>query len=249
MALQILFEWLASLVEVLLFFYLINAISDRRFTKGKQGRFTFIIAGFVAFGVILMNLVKLSISLPTFIYAVIAFALGAKLLFRGRFPDYLLASVGYIAFLSFVDMMFFLVMNHVGIVETTEAVQQITSFDGKRVILIAFVKAVDVTLVMFFGGLLRKKVLYTGNRSFAITIICLILGSAGSIYYVIHLEYLLGFAWNFSQILLGLSCILIVAILYLTLLNGSSRKLFPCYTVTQTSLQNNLKFRNLIAII
>ena len=217
MALQILFEWLASLVEVLLFFYVIDAISDRRFTKGKQGRFTFIVAGFVAFGVILMNLAKLSISLPTFIYAVIVYALGAKLLFRGRFPDYLLASVGYIAFLSFVDMMLFLAMNHVGIVKTTEAVQQITSFDGKRVALIALAKAVDVTLVLFFGGLLRKKVLHTGNRSFAITIICLILGSAGSIYYVIHLEYLLGFSWNFSQILLGLSCILIVAILYLTL--------------------------------
>ena len=78
MALQILFEWLASLVEVLLFFYVIDAISDRRFTKGKQGRFTFIVAGFVAFGVILMNLAKLSISLPTFIYAVIVYALGAN---------------------------------------------------------------------------------------------------------------------------------------------------------------------------
>ena len=62
MALEILLEWLASLAEVLLFFYVIDSISDRRFTKGKQGRFTFIVAGFVAFGVILMNLAKLSIS-------------------------------------------------------------------------------------------------------------------------------------------------------------------------------------------
>lgn len=217
MALEILFEWLASLAEVLLFFYVIDSISDRRFTKGKQGRFTFIVAGFVAFGVIMMNLAELSISLPTFIYALISYALGAKLLFRGRFFDYLLASVGFIAFLSFVDVILFFALNLAGIADMTVAVQQIPSFDGKRIVFVVFAKAVDFVLVMLFGRLLRKKVLQTGNRSFAITVICLVLGGAGSIYYVIHLEYLLGFAWNFSQILLGLSCILIVGIFYLIL--------------------------------
>ena len=217
MALEILFEWLASLAEVLLFFYVIDSISDRRFTKGKQGRFTFIVAGFVAFGVIMMNLAELSISLPTFIYALISYALGAKLLFRGRFFDYLLASVGFIAFLSFVDVILFFALNLAGIAVMTVAVQQIPSFDGKRIVFVVFAKAVDFVLVMLFGRLLRKKVLQTGNRSFAITVICLVLGGAGGIYYVIHLEYLLGFAWNFSQILLGLSCILIVGIFYLLL--------------------------------
>ena len=53
MALQIFSEWLASFVEVLLYFYIIDSISYRRFDKKKQVRFWLIFAGAIAYAFLL----------------------------------------------------------------------------------------------------------------------------------------------------------------------------------------------------
>lgn len=215
MALQIFSEWLASFVEVFLYFYIIDSISDRRFDKRKQVRFLLIFAGFVALGTVIMNLVELSMNLPTIAYTVIAYALGARLLFQGKFPDYLFASIGYTAFLGCVDMMFIVSLNQAGMAEIAQ--QVISDFNSKRIAFIAAIKAVETVIVMPFGKLLRNKALHIRNKSFIVTVICLILGVAGSIYYGIHSEMILGFRLNFHQIILSLSCVLVVGIAYLSL--------------------------------
>ena len=150
MALQIFSEWLASFVEVLLYFYIIDSISYRRFDKKKQVRFWLIFAGAIALGIVMMNLIELSMNLPTVAYAVIVYALGARLLFLGKFPDYLFASIGYIAFIAGVDMMFIATLNRAGMTEITQ--QILSDFNSKRIFFIAAGKAVDIAIVMPFGN-------------------------------------------------------------------------------------------------
>lgn len=215
MALQIFSEWLASFVEVLLYFYIIDSISDRRFDKKKQVRFWLIFAGVIALGIVMMNLIELSMYLPTVTYAVIVYALGARFLFLGKFPDYLFASIGYIAFIAGVDMMFIATLNRAGMTEITQ--QILSDFNSKRIFFIAAGKAVDIAIVMPFGKLLSNKAIHIRNRGFIVTVICLILGGVGSTYYGIHSEIIFGFRLNFYQILLSLSCVLVVGIAYLYL--------------------------------
>lgn len=212
---QIFFEWIASIVEILLYLNVIDTISERRFSKGKHYRFLIFLAGFIALGIVLMNLIDLSISFPTLAYAVIAYSLGAKILFLGRFPEYLFVSIGYVAFLSFIDVMSVAVLNHIGM---TMMVQQILSgFCQERIIFIAMIKIIEFIIVILFCILLKKKILYKRNESYIVTVICLVLGGIGSIYYGIRSEILLGFRLSFYQILLSISCALIIGVTYLML--------------------------------
>ena len=102
MALQIFSEWLASFVEVLLYFYIIDSISYRRFDMKKQVRFWLIFAGAIALGIVMMNLIELSMNLPTVAYAVIVYALGARLLFLGKF----FREINYLWYNSFSAVFF-----------------------------------------------------------------------------------------------------------------------------------------------
>lgn len=101
---QIFVEWIASLIEMVLYLKIIGTISECQFPKKKQDRYFWLLSASIAVGIVMLNLLDLSISFPTLFYGVIAFALGAQILYRGRFIEFLFASIGYVAFLTLMDM-------------------------------------------------------------------------------------------------------------------------------------------------
>lgn len=110
-AAQIAVEWIASFMEVALYLMLMGAVSQGK-SRGKSwgkshgkrqtASFAFVLA-VIASGIILLNMAEISVSLPTLLYAVFSYALGASILYRGRFSEYLFASTGFIAALTLVD--------------------------------------------------------------------------------------------------------------------------------------------------
>lgn len=217
---QIFVEWLASFAEVLLYLCVIDAIFERQFQKGKQIRFALILAAFIALGVVMLNMVNVSISLPTMVYALAAYALGAKILYRGRLAELLFASIGFVAFLACMDMGCVFTLNHIGM---ASMVDKIARFSRERIIFLVLIKLLEIALVFLLCWLLRKKAFYKEPGKLGVMIVCLVLGSAGSIYWVMRSE-LLGLKLDFFQVLLGLIGVLIVSITYLLLRVREVRK-------------------------
>lgn len=208
-------EWIAAFIEIILYLSIIAAISESQFQKKKQIKYLLLLAAFIAVGVVMLNLIDLSISFPTLIYCVIVFALGAQILYRGRFIEFLFASIGYVAFLTFVDMTSVFVMTQMGMEPVVN--QILSGFSVKRVAYIAAIKIFEILLVFLFCMLLRKRVIYKKEKGYTITVICLVLGSVGSVYWIIQSEILVGFKLNFFQIMLSLSGILLVCAIYFSL--------------------------------
>lgn len=101
---HIIAEWLAAFIESILYFKIVSVIFETQFSKKKQIKFGLFLSAFIAIGIVMLNMVDLSISLPTLGYAAISYTLGGKILYRGRFSEFLLIAIGYIAFLTGMDM-------------------------------------------------------------------------------------------------------------------------------------------------
>lgn len=149
-------EWIAAFIEIILYLSIIAAISESQFQKKKQIKYLLLLAAFIAVGVVMLNLIDLSISFPTLIYCVIVFALGAQILYRGRFIEFLFASIGYVAFLTFVDMTSVFVMTQMGMEPVVN--QILSGFSVKRVAYIAAIKIFEILLVFLFCKIGRAHV-------------------------------------------------------------------------------------------
>ena len=209
---QVFAEWIASFTETILYLKIIRTISECQFSKKKQIRYFLMLSAFIAVGMVMLNLLNLSISFPTLLYVVIALALGAQILYRGKFLEFLFASIGYVAFLTFVDMASVFVMTQVGMGSIIN--QVLSGFSTSRIVYIAAIKILEILIVFLFCMLLQKRVIYKREKRYTITVICLVLGSVGSVYWVMQSEILVGFKLNFVQIMLSLSSILVICTTY-----------------------------------
>lgn len=213
-AVQTIIEWLASFIETVLYFAVIHSVSENQFQKKKQTFLFLFISVAVSMGIILLNFVEISISLPTLLYATIAFALGACILYRGRFVEFLFASIGFLACIIFMDMLAVSIMNRLGMGNVVTEI--LSGFNIKRVLFIAVVKIIESTVVYMLCTLLRKSSVHLKmTRGYAITVMCLMLGGIGSVYWVTQAEILIGIALNPFQMMLGISCVLVVCTIYL----------------------------------
>jgi len=222
-AIHILGEWLASFVEPLLFFSIIHTLSESRYVRKKHAILCFSILVAIATGVVLLNLIDISVSFPTVLYATISFALGASILYQGKFIEFLLASIGFVAYTLLLDMLSMLFLNQVGM---GHIIIEITSgFSFHRICFISIVKTIQVITVSLFCGLIKKaSIRLKMSKAYTVTIVCLVLGCVGSIYLVIQAKQLIGFTLNQFQMLLGVSCILLICTTYLLLRVQEIRK-------------------------
>lgn len=209
---QISVEWMASFIEMILYLKIIGTISESQFPEKKQNRYLWLLSAAIAVGIVMLNLLDLSINFPTLLYAVIAFALGAQILYRGRFIEFLFVSIGYVAFLTLTDMTSIYVMTQAGMGPMIN--QILSGFSMGRVVYITVIKLLETLIVLLFCRLLQKRVIYKGEKPYAITVICLVLGSVGSVYWVMQSEILVGIKLNFFQIMLSLSGIFLVCMTY-----------------------------------
>lgn len=212
-AIQTFVEWLASFVEIVLYFLVIHSIAESQFQKKRQVTLFLAVSVAIATGILLLNFVKISISLPTLLYSTLALALGACILYRGRFVEFLFASIGFVACITFIDMLCVSVMNWLGMEKTVTEI--LSGFNAQRILFILLTKVVEITIVFI---LCRKPPVHLRmSKGFAMTVICLVLGSVGSVYWVTQTQSLIGFELNPLQMLLCVSCILAICMIYLLL--------------------------------
>lgn len=233
-------EWFASYIEVVLYLSIIGTISESQFQKKKQIGCFLLLAAFIAVGVVILNMIDLSISFPTLVYSAIAMSLGAQILYHGRFIEFLFASIGYVAFVTFVDMTSLFVMTQIGMEPVVN--QILTGFSVKRVAYIAAIKFFEILIIFLLCRLLRKRVIYKKEKGYTITVICLVLGSVGSVYWVIQSEILVGVKLNSFQIMLSLSGILLICATYFFLRMKEVKK-----EQEYTERKNQLLERNYLA--
>lgn len=213
---QILVEWIACSVEVALYLILMQAVSEEKFRGKKQTvSFVFVLA-VVSSGVVLLNMPGVSISLPTLLYAVFSYALGAAILYRGRFPEYLFASIGFVSALTLVDTMTVLVLRWAGM---GNAVAGILSGQGiYRVLALVTIKIFEAAIVLWLRRGIRRAAGRLGMPGgYAAALACLFAGTAGSIYLITQVESLVGFELSLFQTLLGVSLVLAVCMAYFIL--------------------------------
>ena len=213
-ALQTIVEWLASFIETVMYFVAIHSVAENQFQRKKQTSFFLFISVTITTGIVLLNFVEISISLPTLLYSMLAFALGACILYRGRFVEFLFASIGFVACITFMDMLSVSVMSRLGMGNVVT--QILSGFNIQRVFFITVIKIIESTLVFAFYTLLRKSsVSLRMSKSYAVTVMCLVLGSVGSVYWVTQAESLIGLELNPFQMMLGVSCALVICTIYL----------------------------------
>lgn len=210
---QTLAEWIASSVEVALYLMLMQAVSQKKFRGKKQTASFASVLAVVSSGVILLNMPGISISLPTLLYAVFSYALGAAILYRGRFPEYLFASIGFISALMLIDTSGLLILEWAGL---EDAVAGILSGQGiYRVLFLVTVKIFETVIVLW----LRRALGRAADRlrmsgGYAAALACLFLGSAGGVYLVTQVESQVWEELNPFQMLLGISLVLAVCMAF-----------------------------------
>lgn len=215
-AVQTIVEWLASFIETVMYFVVIHSVAENHFQRKKQALIFFFISSAITTGIVLLNFVEISISLPTLLYAMIALALGACILYRGRFIEFLFVSIGFVACVTFMDMLIVSIMNRLGMGNVVT--QILSGFNVQRVLFITTVKVIEGVMVFLLYRLLRKSsIQLTMTSGYAITVMFLVLGGLGSVYWVTQAESLIGFELNPFQMVLGVSCVLVVSTIYLLL--------------------------------
>lgn len=214
MAVQIFGEWIATLVEVVLFFFIIHTITNNRLTKKTHTYFLVAVPSAITTGGILLNLVELSVSLPTILYGIVSLALGACILYQGKFIEFLFASIGFMAFTLSLDMLSISCIGYLGMGDIIPEIM--SKFSFYRICYISIVKIVQAIIVFLFCWLI-KKVAFQLKMSmpYMVTVVCLVFGCIGSIYWVTQAKRLIGFSLNQFQVIVGISCVLAVCALYL----------------------------------
>lgn len=231
---QILAEWIACFVEVALYLILMQAVSEEKFRGKKQNvSFVFVVA-VISSGVVLLNMSGVSISLPTALYAVFSYALGAAILYRGRFPEYLFASIGFVSALTLIDIITVLVLRWAGM---EKAVDGILSGQGiYRMLALVTIKIFEAVIVLWLRRVLRRAAdRLSMPGGYAAAIACLFVGNMGSIYLITQVESLVGFELSLFQTLLGVSLALAVCMAYFILrIREAARE--QDYTVRQNRI-------------
>ena len=222
-AVQIFWEWIATLVEVVLYFFIIHTITDNRLTRKTHTYLFFTVSSAIAVGGILLNLVELSVSLPTILYVIVSLALGACILYHGKFIEFLFAAVGFMAFTLSLDMLSLSCMGYLGMGDTVLAIT--SKFSFYRICYISIVKAVQTIVVFLFCQILKKAAFRLKmSMPYMVTVVCLVIGCIGSIYYVTQAKRLIGLTLNQFQVLLSIICVLLVCTTYLLLRVQKIRK-------------------------
>ncbi len=247
---HIIAEWLAAFIESILYFKIVSVIFETQFLKKKQIKFGLFLSAFIAIGIVMLNMVDLSISLPTLGYAAISYTLGGKILYRGRFSEILLIAIGYVAFLTGMDMGTVFLMTKLGMTSVIEIV--LSNFGIERIIFIVFIKLVECLFVCLFCVIIKKGAEKKNKSGITITVICLVVGSIGGVYWIVSSRILLGIRLDFLQMLLGISGVLLVGVAYLFLRIRENRKeqeyieqknhfLEQNYLVAKESYESNAK--------
>ena len=156
-ALGICFEWLITFIEITLGHYFMSVFFEEQFSKKTQRIISVVVIAVTTTGVILLNLIDISFSIVTVLFAIIAIAIGSCALYKGQFVDFLIVSLSFITGLNLLEWCY---LNTIALIWSPTVIMTMESgFSILRALIIALAKGVEIILSLILGPLLKKLVL------------------------------------------------------------------------------------------
>lgn len=163
------------------------------------------IAGVIAGGVVLLNLVNFTSMLMTMLYAFIVFAIGASILYKGRFADLLLINLFYITGLNLVEGF---LLRIVSILWSPELVTKIAAgFSLERLIVVSCLKLIEIAMVFGICRLMKHLAIRL-NASWKAILISTI-GYVAAVFWVIQTTNVLNLKASLFESIVTAVCVLI----------------------------------------
>ena len=203
-------EWIFTFIEVAMYFVIVHATKKDQFTKKKQMLLFPVIAGVIAGGVVLLNLVNFTSMLMTMLYAFLVFTIGASILYKGRFVELLLENLLYITGLNLVEG---LLLKLVSVIWSSEVVTKMAGgFCVERVIVVGAFKLIEILLVIGIYNLIKRKPIHlkASWEAFLISAI----GCIAAIFWVIQVTSVTNIKTSPFEMIITAVCILVCFIGY-----------------------------------
>lgn len=150
-------EWLITFIETAMCHLFFHLFFENRFPKKKQRILFLFIAAVTTTGVILLNLVELSFSVATVLYAVVIFALGGRVMYKGSLVDFLVVSLSFVTGLNVLEWGYLnLVIARIWSPDVIEKMG--TGFSPQRIFIITLAKVIEIAVCLLIAPLLKRLV-------------------------------------------------------------------------------------------
>ncbi len=202
---QIFTEWAASVIEVALYFAVIHAVRAERFQRKKQIIALSGISAIIGLGIILLNMVHLTFSLMTSVYWMLAVSIGASILYKGKFTEFLFAAISFLTGLNLLEGLMLLGMNRIWSSELAE--QFLSGFSVLRMYVIITFKMIEVIAVAAICVVLRKFAV--NLKATVITFLCSVLGFICVGYWLLQTNTVLKLKMDLFESILAIAFIFI----------------------------------------
>lgn len=154
--LGICFEWLITFIEIALGHYFMSIFFEEQFARKRQRRMYFVVISVTTTGVILLNLIDISFSIVTVLFAIVAIAIGSCVLFKGQFVDFLIVSLSFITGLNLLEWCY---LNTIALIWSPAVITTMESgFSILRALIITLAKGIEIIISLILGPFLKKTV-------------------------------------------------------------------------------------------
>lgn len=203
-------EWIFTFIEVAMYFVIVHATKKDQFTKKKQMLLFPVIAGVIAGGVVLLNLVNFTSMLMTMLYAFLVFTVGASILYKGKFAELLIETLLYVTGLNLIEGF---LLRLVGILWSSELVSAVTGgFCIERVAVVSGFKLIELLLV--FGIYYLIKHISVEIKATWQAFIISAVGAVAAIFWVVQTTNSLNLKAGLFEIIVAAVCVLICFVGY-----------------------------------
>ncbi|MGF0094053.1 sensor histidine kinase [Lachnospiraceae bacterium SGI.066] len=207
---QIFTEWVASFIEIVLYFAIVHAVRPSHFSRKKQAAVFCIISAIIAVGILFLNMVNLTFSLMTIIYWLLAVSIGSCILYKGKFAEFLFVGVIFLTGLNLLEGLMILVINSIWSPELTE--RFLSGFSVLRMYIIISFKIIEIIISSIVCMVLRKFAVKL--KSSLIAFLCSTVGFVCVGYWLIQTNKTLNLKMGLFESILAVACIFICCTVY-----------------------------------
>lgn len=205
------FEWLITFIEIALGYYFISIFFEKQFSQKTQRIIYFVVISVITTGVILLNLIDISFSIVTVLFAIIAIAIGSCVLYKGQFVDFFIISLSFITGLNLLEWCY---LNMIALIWSPTVIMTMESgFSILRALIIAMSKVIEIIASLILRPLLRKVVLKVEKTK--LVLIAAVMAFLSSIYLFSILGTGFESELNPSQLVLMIIIIFLLCFFYL----------------------------------
>lgn len=205
------FEWIITFIEITLGHYFMTIFFEKQFSKKTQRIVYFVVIEITTTGVILLNLIDISFSIVTVLFAIIAIAIGSCVLYKGQFVDFLIISLSFITGLNLLEWCY---LNTIALIWSPTVIMTMESgFSILRAFIISLAKGIEITVSLILAPLLKKLVLKVEKTK--LSMLATVMAFLSSIYLICNLGTGFESELNLSQLVLMIIIVFLLCFFYL----------------------------------